>query len=104
MLQLDNEFFGDYQLEPEQELFVAIVQRAILDIQVMQTLPPRAPHGHHARVRYNQVSADGRDAANFLFKPGDLDEWAGLVGVDATTIRRLAGREFPELRRVSCSL
>jgi len=99
-----NEFFSeDEQLTGEQLLFVAIIQRAILDVQVMKTLPAKAPVSKHARIRHVELYRDGRDAAQFLFLSPDLEEWADLVGVNAGTIRHYARREFPEYRRVSCS-
>jgi len=101
-LQVADDHFNEPYITSEQYLIMAVIERAFLDIEDMQALPPNPPRAHggknERRSRYFQAKTYGWNAVGFLFSSDYLIELADLAGIDGNAIRRAAVSKFPGLR------
>ncbi len=102
-LLIDPDFWELPALEPEQELIVAVIDRAFQDIDLMLSQPGTPLQTSNGISKSKVIEANGRDAIRFLFQPSGLDDLAHIADIDPDVVRRYALQKFPQYRRMSCS-
>lgn len=98
VLILDADYFQIPNLEPEQELAVAVIAQAFRDVDWFNR-PPKRPNTSSALSDWQAARLAAYDAARFLRGSEDLDYWCQLAGLNCD-VSDMAMRYHPKIKTI----
>lgn len=99
MLNLDPDFFNIPEMKPEQELAVAVIHQAFIDIEEYFRTRERKPQNNNQKVARHYSKMAAKDAASFLIYGNCLDVWTSLAGINMD-LAGIARKKFPHINEL----